>query len=199
MKPIIAFDIDDVLAANAEGFTAFSNEQWGTTLTAEDFSEDWITMWNVSPEEMLRRSKVFHLSDTVARYKPYTEAIAILERLRATNDLRLVTSRQNALKDHTTLWVTTHFPDLFSDVHYSGIFDDGSLTAHKRTKADVLEEIGAEYLIDDQLKHCIAAAERGIKAVLFGDYPWNQADTLPPGVRRCTSWKEVREYFDEQG
>lgn len=195
-RPIIAFDIDDVLAKTAEGFTAFSNEQWGTKLVPADFSEDWITMWQVEPEEMLRRSKLFHGSDVVLCYEPNREVIAVLDKLSATYDLRIATSRQSGHKAHTASWVATHFPNYFTDIHYSGIFDDNSLAAHKRTKADLLEEIGAEYLIDDQLKHCTAAAERGMKAILFGNYPWNQADVLPENVHRCATWKEVEEYFN---
>ncbi|MGF7228536.1 MAG: 5' nucleotidase, NT5C type [Candidatus Saccharibacteria bacterium] len=197
-KQIIAFDIDDVLAKTAEGFTTYSNAQWGTTLLPSDFSEDWINMWQVAPEEMLRRSKIFHGSDVVLHYEPNFGAVAVLDKLRTTYDLRLATSRQHGHKEYTSTWIDAHFPEMFNDIHYSGIFDDDSLSAHKRTKADLLEEIGATYLIDDQLKHCIAAAERGIKAVLFGDYTWNQADVLPPGVHRCATWKEVAEYFDEQ-
>lgn len=31
----------------------------------------------------------------------------------------------------------------------------------------------------------------GIRTLLFGDYPWNQAETLPPNVVRVTNWDEV--------
>jgi len=195
---VIAFDIDDVLAANAEGFAAFSNAQWGTSMTAADFSEDWMSMWGVSAEEMQERSRIFHASDTVARYDAYQEALPILTTLSAKHDLRVVTSRQQSIREHTSNWIDRHFPGVFTDIHYSGIFDGGSANAHKVTKVDMLRTISAEYLVDDQLKHCIAAAEAGISAVLFGDYPWNQAETLPNGIVRCVNWKEVEEYFNEQ-
>ncbi len=197
-RKIIAFDIDDVLAANAEGFAAFSNAQWGTTMTAADFSEDWISMWGISAEEMLERSRIFHTSDAVAQYRAYTEALPVLQKLCATYDLRLVTSRQSLLRGHTEAWIAKYFPDIFTGIHYSGIFDTGAVSAHKLTKADVLNEIGATFLVDDQLKHCLATSEQGVSAVLFGSYPWNQTDILPKGVVRCVDWKEVEEYFDEQ-
>ncbi|HJQ08525.1 MAG TPA: hypothetical protein VJ836_03545 [Candidatus Saccharimonadales bacterium] len=40
-RRIIAVDIDDVLSASAEGFVVFSNKQWGTRLTLDDYTEDW--------------------------------------------------------------------------------------------------------------------------------------------------------------
>ena len=47
----IAIDIDDVLAENAIGFVAFSNERWGTRLSVDDYSEHWSEMWRVDSEE----------------------------------------------------------------------------------------------------------------------------------------------------
>ncbi len=84
----------------------------------------------------------------------------------------------------------------FSQIIFSGIWDDGKQDAHKRTKTEILQSIGADFLIDDQLKHCISAADAGIGAVLFGAYPWNRVDTLPRGVTRCSDWSAVLEYFD---
>jgi hypothetical protein len=52
--------------------------------------------------------------------------------------------------------------------------------------------------IDDQPKHCVAAADIGIKALLFGEYSWNRTDTLPVGVARVKDWVAVLQYFDEQ-
>jgi hypothetical protein len=64
--------------------------------------------------------------------------------------------------------------------------------ALKHTKAELCREIGAEYLIDDQIKHCAGAARAGLKAVLFGRSP---GAALPAGVTRAAHWDEVAEYF----
>lgn len=61
---------------------------------------------------------------------------------------------------------------------------------------DVLVEIKADFVVDDQLKHCTAAVEQGIPTILFGNYRWNQAEELPKGVTRCKNWQEVAGYFD---
>jgi uncharacterized HAD superfamily protein len=193
--PILAIDADDVLADNAAGFVAFSNRTWGTELTVADYTEDWATMWGVDMDEVDERSKVFHASDTVLHYAPDPDALPVLTRLRDCYDLRVVTSRRRELQAHTGLWIATHFSDIFSNVHYSGIFDDFDDSSHLLTKGDIYEELPAAYAVDDQLKHCFAALERRIPAVLFGNRPWNQAKTLPKGVERCENWKEVEEYL----
>ena len=64
------------------------------------------------------------------------------------------------------------------------------------TKAEVCKEIGAVALIDDSLKHLLQCSEVGIEGILFGDYPWNQTDSLPENITRCTNWLEVLEHLN---
>lgn len=193
-KPIIAIDIDDVLAANAEGFTRFSNETWGHDFTPLDYDENWTELWGVDDTEAERRSVYLHNSGVIGRYKHFKEARAILQRLNKKFDLVIVTSRRQLVVEETRLWINTHFPDTFSAIHFAGLYDDGTgSAAYSKTKADVLQKIGASYLIDDQLKHCIAAQNSGITALLFGMYSWNK--DAPPQLKRCVSWQEVEEFL----
>jgi len=192
---IIAWDIDDVLADNASGFAAFCNKTWGLSMMPEDFSEDWCAMWGVDIDEVNRRSHIFHTSDAALHYRPHNGALQVIAALGEKNDNRIVTSRRQLLRTHTQSWVDKHFPELFNGVHYSGIFDTLQHGDHLKTKVDVLKEINADILVDDQLKHCIAAARAGIPAILFGNYRWNQAEILPQGITRCETMQEIGEYF----
>ncbi|MGH7240930.1 MAG: hypothetical protein ACREGB_01390, partial [Candidatus Saccharimonadales bacterium] len=82
-------------------------------------------------------------------------------------------------------------------IHLTGFYDNGNLAGVHRTKDQLLTELGADYLIDDQPKHCFAAAAAGITSVLYGDYAWSRGvGTLPEGVVRAANWSEVQEYFD---
>ncbi|HLA48993.1 MAG TPA: hypothetical protein VJY84_00415, partial [Candidatus Saccharimonadales bacterium] len=63
-------------------------------------------------------------------------------------------------------------------------------------KAEVCREIGADYLVDDQPKHCLAAADAGITALLFGDYKWTRVNNLPKNVIKVRNWPAVLEYFN---
>lgn len=95
-------------------------------------------------------------------------------------------------------WLQRHYGGLFDGVYFSGIYDKPGLhrVNIRKTKNDLLLELGARYLIDDQLKHCIAAEEHGVEAILFGDYTWNQYDgPLPAHVTRCPDWMAVEAYF----
>jgi uncharacterized HAD superfamily protein len=203
-RQIIAVDLDDVLSATAEGFAMYINERWGGDHRADNYLEEWAVFWGVSLEEALKRSEEYHASDAVAQYRHDERASSVLRELHLRYDMVVVTSRRSALKQHTDVWLEKHFPGLFKEVRYAGIWDVSHNTDQEvqlrlnQTKAEICREIGADYLIDDHPKHCIGAAEAGLKAVLFGEYTWNQVPKLPAGVTRACNWDEVKEYFDAE-
>jgi 5'(3')-deoxyribonucleotidase len=199
----IAVDIDDVLSATAEGFAAYSNQRWGGDHKAEDFTEELAVFWRVDLDEAINRSHEYHNSDAAAAFRHHNAAVPVLRELHKKYDLIVVTSRWSTLQSVTTAWLHKHFPGIFDEVRFAGIWgtdqtkDDVHLRL-KRTKAEICREIGADYLIDDQPKHCIGAAGAGLKALLFGDYKWNRDVELPNGVVRVRDWKDVARYFGVQ-
>jgi uncharacterized HAD superfamily protein len=200
-KPTIGIDIDDVLSASAEGFVSYSNQRYGLQLVPEDYTEDWRQVWRVDLAEAEQRANDFHESGVVSDYLAVAGAQPVLRSLKERYRLIAVTSRRNSIAAHTLDWLDRHYPDTFEDVVFAGIFDATKLHVDmlRQTKADILRQHLASYLVDDQLKHCLAAAQAGIASVLFGDYSWNQANSLPEGVTRCASWAAVLEYFDGRG
>jgi 5'(3')-deoxyribonucleotidase len=195
-KPIIAVDIDDVLAAEAAFIVAYSNKHWHHRLDIDDYQEFWEEMWGVDHDEAERRSLELHQPGIEGSYEPLDHAQEVLEHLSERFTLVVVTSRRELVRQETLDWLERNMGSYFSEIIFSGIWDSGNVGAHKLTKTEILQSVGAAYLIDDQLKHCAAAAEAGITAVLFGNYPWNQTQSLPSGVYRCDSWQAVQEYFD---
>lgn len=200
-KQIIAVDIDDVLAANAEAMVSFSNEQWGTHLTIEGYQEHWGKMWQIEHEieETEKRAHAFFDSGAFARLRHFPEALPVLKKMSKKYRLILLTSRRQRLLAETTEWVNHFFPGLFEATHYSGFFDTTKPGRHSATKRELCVELGVGYLIDDQLKHCEAVAQEGVKGLLFGDYAWNRTANLPSGVVRVRNWQAVGEFFDAQG
>jgi uncharacterized HAD superfamily protein len=200
MKPLIAVDIDDVLAFHAKAMVAYSNKVLGTNLTLEDYTEHWSQMWQVDHEETQRRAIAYHQTDDMSYYEHHQDADEVLRKLAKKNRLIIVTARKKEVTEITEKWVNKHFDGIFEAIHHAGIFDakitDKSFNA---TKAELCQRLGVKYLIDDQSKHCNAASELGIKAIMFGDYPWNRNDVLQPDVTRCVSWDKVLEYFDAAG
>ena len=189
----IAIDVDDVLAENAAGFVAFSNERWGTHLEVDDYNEHWSKMWSIDSEETEQRAQAFHDSGVIAGYGHIGGAYEVLGRVAQTHHLMVATSRRLQIRRDTLLWIEEHFPGIFasSAVYFAGVWDEIREDSHKLTKAELITQINADVLIDDQLKHCLAVAEMGRHAILFGDYSWNKAGSLPERVVRCHDWAEV--------
>jgi 5'(3')-deoxyribonucleotidase len=197
-KQVIAVDIDDVLAVNVPAFVEFSNQKWGTNLTVEDFNEGWAKMWGVDHEVVAERSKEWQKARLVRTYKHFNEAHLVLEKLAKKYELVITTSRPTVMTDDTSEWIAKYFPGIFSAIHFSGIWDNLDKGAHLLTKGELLKEIGASYLIDDQPKHCVAADEVGIKSLLFGDYPWNKDTKLSKNIVRVKDWRAIEEYFNDK-
>jgi len=201
-KSIIAIDIDDVLSASAQGFTDFSNERWGNTHRVEDYTEAWAEFWKVPLEEALKRSDEYHESGIVSEFAHFSEAVPVLGRLANKYTLVVVTSRQRELESLTNTWIEKHFPGIFESIHYAGIGDNKDHSIEERlrhTKAAVCKKLGAHYLIDDQLKHCIGVLEEGIIPLLFGSSLPDASQPIPAGIVRVQDWQAVEEYFNAQG
>jgi len=194
----IAVDIDDVLAENAAGFVAFSNQRWGTHLSVDDYDEHWAKMWSVDNEEVERRATEFHESAAIRGYGHIGDAYEVLQQLSKRHHLIIATSRRLQMKADTLAWIDEHFPGIFTSdtVHFAGIWDDVNDQSAVMTKADLITQIGADVLIDDQLKHCLAVADTGRYALLFGRYGWNDTADLPDRVRRCLNWSDVRDAIE---
>lgn len=170
-------------------------ERWGTRLTVEDYDERWTELWKVAHEETEKRALEFHTSGVVSRYKHHAAAKPVLARLKKKYGLVIVTSRRRLIEKETRDWLAQHFQNLFDDIHFAGMWDAPGRHRYRITKAEVIRQVGADYLIDDQPKHCVAAAEAGIQALLFGHYPWNKVRKLPANVTRVKDWSAVGEYF----
>lgn len=192
----IAVDIDDVLAISARALVEFSNARWGTHLTVEDYDEDWAKMWGVDHAEESRRSDVWHTSGGIVQKQPREEGLKVLKELAKSYKLVVATSRRKIIQKDTEDWITKHFGGIFSAVHFSGIWDARTPQSHMQTKAQMCADIGADYLIDDQVKHCVGAAENGVQALLFGDYAWNRSAVLSAGVTRVNDWQAVGDFFN---
>jgi hypothetical protein len=199
-KPIVAVDIDDVLAQFVPAFSVFAQEMWSEQVTPENFTEEWVKIFKVNDLATIkaRAAQMFADFDFYNDMETVSGASEILNKM--SHNFRLVpmTSRIVSQRDLTMDWLNRHFGDIFEEVIFSGAYEaknDFNKTVHK-TKGNICQEIGASFLIDDQPKHANAAAECGIKALLFGDYSWNRDAETAAGVTRVADWGGVADYFE---
>jgi 5'(3')-deoxyribonucleotidase len=194
MKPVIAVDIDDVLTPHFHDLINWYNLKYATNLTLEHNHPTDPRPWGTSDyNTAIKRVQGYFSTPDFLDSQPYQESIRALKKLSQLYDLIIVTGRDTIIQEVTTKWLENHYGRLFKDIHFTARY---SLEGREKDKAVLLEELGAAYLVDDALHNCISAVMVGVKALLFGDYPWNQAKKLPIGISRVRNWKEVLEYFD---
>lgn len=197
-RPIIAIDIDDVLADYAKGFVDFSNARWGGNLTIDDYDEHWGNVWGLNKDEVRRRADLIHLERMVRNLDHKPEARPVLEKLAQRFELMVVTSRRIQNKDDTLDWLQKYYPMISTElVTFTSFFDKIDDQSIKKTKGSLIASLGASYMIDDLPKHCFSAVDHGVKALLFGSYSWNRIDTLPESITRVADWGDVERYFED--
>lgn len=193
-KEIVAVDIDEVLFPFVDEFAKHHNELYGTKLRQSDFT-------SYKFEEVLAGS----FEDALAKVYAFNELehldiapLVDLEGLQEITDryaLVAVTARNPRFERQTNQWISQHFPNVFTDIKMIGY---APVMERPVTKVAVCLELGAIALIDDSVSHVSECAAEGVTGILFGDYPWNNTEILPPNVYRCTDWQQVRDCLNKQ-
>lgn len=195
-KQLIAIDIDDVVADFCPAFCEYAKRNWGFDARIEDYKEDWGSWFGFDENEWRKRGdEFFDNREFYLGLSAVEGAAETLKRLRDKYDVIAVTSRRSTTKDMTKEWLAKNFEGLVDEVHFSGAYDDLTSNSHTHTKGEVCAELGVEFLIDDQPKHCEGVGKYGINAVLFGNYGWNKDVEISNSVMRASDWNEVAKYF----
>lgn len=195
-KPVIAVDIDDVLALSVDKFIEWSNSRFGTTIKFDEYVEDWSLLWGINQAETTKRVNQMYKEGIPAKCSRVNEAVEVLNKLKPDYELIVATARRKAEHMLTRNWIKEHYPTVFKDVHFAGIWDEITEHSPKKTKARLCRELEVDYLIDDQVKHCVGASNVGVKALLYGDYPWNISVNLPEDIERVFNWEAIEDYFE---
>lgn len=187
-KPIIAIDCDDVIFESAAKIIEHYNTAYDANIDFESYYSKDETLWGTDINSASVRVQSFLCSPEYQQSIPLPGAIEAIGELASKYELHIVTARSDSTIATTNQMLHKFFPDAFKSIIFTNHFSDKS-----RTKADVCNELGATYLIDDHIHHAEIAAKQGVQVLLFGKYPWNEAENLPNSVCRVNDWHNVRE------
>lgn len=192
-KEIIAVDVDEVLFPFVEEFVKHDNAIHGGQFTAAQFSTyAFENVLQTTMHDSMTRVYDFNRIDH-SHIEPLEQARQALITLSEQFDLAIVTARHPQFEANTSSWLSRHLDGFFTSLSHIGY---SPVMEKPVKKVDVCQELGAIALIDDSISHVSECAQEGLEGILFGNYPWNQADRLPSGVVRCLDWPAVLEHFD---
>lgn len=196
-KPIIALDIDEVLANIIDMVRLWANELTGKSLTPSDYytnDEFWNyynTIWQrhgISDAvnfEMVLKS----MAEDQSNIAVIDDARRVVRALKQKYDIVFITSRPTYQEVASRRWLDEHIDasiPLYMSYH-PGVNDTA------RSKGEICADLGATLLIDDNIANCQSAIDYGVDALLFGSYGWNEH--APKHMKRCATWNEVEEYL----
>lgn len=200
IKPVIAFDCDDVIVSSGEPCIAHYNKLHGTNVRAENFySKDYEHVWQADPETATRDLFAYLLTDEYSDMPPMDGAAETLRKLSEKYSLYIVTGRPDETEQATHNWTNKYLPNIFEEIIFTNFFKLSNSKGKLRTKADVCEELGAQWLVDDHLHHIKNVSEKGVTGLLFGDLPWEQLDAPSGNIVKIKDWQQLGQYFDSQG
>lgn len=190
-KPIIAFDLDDVLADSTAFWHLEVNRRTGVDLSPDDwkvpdeYSGYYTRLWqNHGIDHLFSVEDIdAHMETDQSGILAIPEAHAVLVKLKENHELVVVTARAPAQEKETRRWLDGVYPGIFERIFFTK--NEGNY----RNKGYICNDIGAEWLVDDSPAHCHDALEHGVKAILYGEYGWHVE--VSPKVVRCKTWKDI--------
>ena len=181
-KLVVAIDCDDVLLPSTIRIVERYNTLYQTAVELEHAHSSAYPGWNADRGTIHGRILEIQSSPEYAGTPPFEDAVTAVHRLATEYELHLVTARPVAVMAVTNGMIESHFGKCFASVEHVGL--DGS-------KGEICRRIGADVLVDDNLKHLVDAASYGvIHGLWFGEYPWQQNDSSDIAIR-CADWAAV--------
>ncbi|CAN6880792.1 unnamed protein product [Brassica oleracea] len=198
-KIVVAVDVDEVLGNFVSALNRFIADRYLSNHTVSEYHVyEFFKIWNCSRNEAdIRVHEFFKTSYFKKGIHPLPGAHKTLHKLSRYCELSVVTSRQNAIKDHTLEWLDMHFPGLFKQIHFGNHF---ALHGESKPKSEICRSFGAEVLIDDNPRYAEECANIGMKVLLFdyeNSYPWSKTESVDrhPLVTRVHNWEEVEQHI----
>jgi uncharacterized HAD superfamily protein len=183
----IGIDLDDVVFESMNEFLRIVQEEYGVSFEFEKIeSYSLHDVFNLTREDI---KKIVKKVDWInlPLFENSKECILTLSR---NHYIYFITSR--TFEDGTEESLVKHFSEInfklfFSSNHHAG--------TSGKDKGEIGREIGIDFMIEDNSKHALDCAEKGIKTFLL-EKPWNKNLGKHRNILRVKNWKEILEEME---
>lgn len=193
MPKIIWIDIDDTISKSYELLVKIFNPLLGLS-----FRYEQITCYYLENVPELAHIKFdWHglyqdiLSNKHDLFEPIEWSRNCLKKIKDSGkSIVAITARQPIHRKNTENWLQNHFTWLVDGVHFLG-----TLETYTLSKAETCKNLWVEYMIEDNIDHCLDLANHGVRTYLI-EQPWNcQREEKHPLITRVKNWEEILHYL----
>jgi 5'(3')-deoxyribonucleotidase len=196
-KPIIAIDIDEVLADGTLSICEQINDLNGTRFTPEDWhaeDHEYDDFYANFPRKKALKYGIESLKSDMTVDQSHVPLKSgskdPVRKISQDFKIILLTARDLTWKDETYRWVNEHFGEYTDQILFSKEHPKGP------QKVDICEFLGVSYLIDDRIDYLKPSHDSLVTRILFGEYAWHAE--IPEDIFHFKSWVEVEEYFERK-
>jgi len=185
---IIGLDLDEVLADFINNFLAYYNNINKTSFKQEEiYDYNIFKVWKQPKEKIMKSIYDFYKTPYFENIKPISGAVEGVEILSQKHELKIITSRQNDIKQKTIKWIEKYFPNKFSQTYFTNHF---SFNGSSSKKSEICLSENVDIMIEDSPEHAIDCASVSTKVMLL-NRPWNKSNKFSKNILRVQSWKEI--------
>ncbi len=189
----IGVDLDEVVVEQLPTLIEFYRAKTGQHVPYEMFhSYLWPEVWGITHAEAYALDVEFKNSDAFANLPAISGAIDGLSHLVDVkgHDATYITARPHVFYEKTRRWIDRHLSHVRGELTHC---HDPSKPEWGGKKYNVCKEYGISVLVEDDGRHAIPCAERGI-TVLMPERPWNR-NVRGENIIPVSSWTEIVDYI----
>jgi 5'(3')-deoxyribonucleotidase len=185
-KPVLAIDFDDVFVPYAHKLIEAYNREHGGSIRIENIYI-WDKFgnsshgWKHDAKGALQWIHGYLARPESLEVEPIAGSVAALQNLRRKYTIAVVTGRPPKIDHIMHKWLERHMPGVVDQIYHVA----------DTPKSVTCKQIEAKCIVDDNPVYIHDCHTAGIEVIVFGDYPWNQADRLPENAPRARDWAEV--------
>ena len=190
----IGIDLDEVIVDFIGGFLDYYNEKYNKNIKREAIKS--YNLWENEFFKWAREDAVefvdeFNKTKIFDNLNVFENVKEVIDELKKDNELFLIISRREELRERTGKFLKEKFGDVFSKIVFTSEFNPEK----RRDKSEVCKEFDLDFMIEDNKDYAKECAEKKIKVFLV-DQPWNQGFEFD-NVIRVGNLKEVLDLINE--
>jgi len=185
----IGIDLDDVVFDFISLVLKKYKEIFAKEILFEEVSSFYFSnIFNLSQEEVNLFFKKILTKEIVINMNLCDFSKETIHELSKTHEIFFVTSRVDA-REGTLESLEKHF----QEIDFKLIFSSNPYCKNKgKTKGEICNELGIDFMIEDSKEHTEICAGQGIKTFLL-EKPWNKDCMEHENIIKVKNWKEILE------